>query len=99
MAAEYRIIESEGKLVVGFDTEIGRCEEDCSVATIEDIFQIADGEDCFPLPVMATISTAERKGLLMLVYSGEDGDERLLCLVEESAHCRDELMQILQELS
>mmetsp|Transcript_140010 Transcript_140010/g.355018 ORF Transcript_140010/g.355018 Transcript_140010/m.355018 type:complete len:195 (+) Transcript_140010:23-607(+) len=73
----------------------------CPVSSIEDIYTIEDGEDCFPQSIMDSLALNERARLSMIVYTIDDSSDETgyLCLVDMSESARDDLLMQLQKLS
>lgn len=95
VAAEYCIDDATGRMILTTGPHV----EDIAVASIEDIFQMADGEGCFPRTVSSKLSFGEHAALFMLVYKDGHGKEHFVCLVEESEVAKDELLNYLNVLS
>mmetsp|Transcript_136949 Transcript_136949/g.438139 ORF Transcript_136949/g.438139 Transcript_136949/m.438139 type:complete len:219 (-) Transcript_136949:450-1106(-) len=98
--AMYRICAKERSLIV----DLGARKIKCPVDGLEDIYQIADGQEAFPpSAVLATKSEKELESLLYLVYypdpSNCSGDLETLCFSESSSQGRDDLMEQLKRLS
>jgi len=83
--ARYRVDEQAGCFILelgeGFDVSLISCH----VSDIEDIYQISDGEACFPASILASIALHERNSLLMLVMRDPVSQKPIsICLLEES---------------
>lgn len=101
-AAEYVVDVDALQLVVRMSGRDGRSElAACPVMAIEDIFTIDDGEDCFPIEVLQSLTPEEKDGLFMVVHARDDlsADVTHLCLVEASRSARDDLLEYLKELT
>jgi len=96
---EYRVDVKSGQLVLKMIRSSGRQDMlSFPIMSIEDIFTIEDGEDCFPAPLMKSLSAEERAGLFIIEYTHDDGTsiQRVgVYLVEASRSARDELLQCL----
>mmetsp|Transcript_45531 Transcript_45531/g.114717 ORF Transcript_45531/g.114717 Transcript_45531/m.114717 type:complete len:229 (+) Transcript_45531:121-807(+) len=101
MSAEYFVDANSGSLVLTV-TEQGRRPESlvCPVRSIEDIYTIDDGEECFPGHMIKSLTPAERAGLFLIVISAADADiePTSVYLVEVSQSARDDLLKHLQDL-
>mmetsp|Transcript_55765 Transcript_55765/g.118794 ORF Transcript_55765/g.118794 Transcript_55765/m.118794 type:complete len:221 (-) Transcript_55765:203-865(-) len=95
----YQVLEKSGKMLVYVDTETGRYVEEFSISDIEDIFQMVDGDDCFPPAVMSALTPEEHDSLFMIVYRGPSQEDHILCLLEESDKSKGDLLQLLHETS
>merc|ERR1719210_1985213 len=100
MAATYTVDSERRRLVVTMVSDFGAAEIVCPTADIEDIYTIDDGADCFEQAVMAAISPDEHDRLLLIVCrSTSSGEQRCVNLLEESAHGRDRLLDLMQSMS
>merc|ERR1739838_711912 len=69
------------------------------IHTIEDIYQIEDGDDCFAPALLASLAPEERPRLLVIVFSLEAHcAPQAVCLLEESSQARDTLLELLRLL-
>jgi hypothetical protein len=70
-----------------------------NIGTIQDIYVIEDGEDCFPREILATLRPAERELVFVVVYSrGGERGTATCCLLEKTRECRDALLECLRVL-
>jgi len=101
--AEYLVEADSARLVVQRVSRAGRLEtEVCPVLSIEDIFTIDDGEECFPPEVMESLTWEEKTRFFMIVYASSDdpaADPINLCLLEASRSARDDLLDHLRNLA
>mmetsp|Transcript_39413 Transcript_39413/g.126363 ORF Transcript_39413/g.126363 Transcript_39413/m.126363 type:complete len:177 (-) Transcript_39413:57-587(-) len=70
MAAEFIVDALRRHFVLQVFSEGARQEMSCPIEDIQDIFQIEDGDDCFPAPVLKVLGPEQRPGLFMLVSGG-----------------------------
>mmetsp|Transcript_80192 Transcript_80192/g.225089 ORF Transcript_80192/g.225089 Transcript_80192/m.225089 type:complete len:202 (+) Transcript_80192:124-729(+) len=98
--ARYRIDVQLRRLVVSLPSGAGPSEIACSISSIEDIYTIADGRECFPTEVLASTQPEELEGLFLVVFTVEPcPDARTLCLMEASAAARDRVLELLKLVS
>mmetsp|Transcript_68886 Transcript_68886/g.178898 ORF Transcript_68886/g.178898 Transcript_68886/m.178898 type:complete len:232 (+) Transcript_68886:66-761(+) len=101
--AEYCVDVELGQLMVKAIGRLGHQEiVTLPVTSITDIYTIDDGQDCFPVPLMKSLSTEEKAGLFFIEFTVDHGasiEHAGICLVEASRSARDELLQRLFQLS
>mmetsp|Transcript_15087 Transcript_15087/g.38303 ORF Transcript_15087/g.38303 Transcript_15087/m.38303 type:complete len:181 (-) Transcript_15087:28-570(-) len=97
--AEYIVNADSYQLEVkmaGQASELGTVVFPCM--SIEDIYTIEDGEDCFPKGITESL-TLEEKARLFMIVCKTSAAAVCLCLIEASKSGRDDLLQQLQHLS
>mmetsp|Transcript_132952 Transcript_132952/g.343966 ORF Transcript_132952/g.343966 Transcript_132952/m.343966 type:complete len:196 (-) Transcript_132952:219-806(-) len=97
--AEYIVNADSYQLEVkmaGQASELGTVVFPCM--SIEDIYTIEDGEDCFPKGITESL-TLEEKARLFMIVCKTSAAAVCLCLIEASKSDRDDLLQQLQDLS
>lgn len=100
--AKYVVDADLLQLVVETIGEAGQLEKlVCPIKSIDDIFTIEDGEDCFPSGIMDSLAREEKARIFLIVYPNDDSraDPSKLFLMEASQSARDDLLHNLQELS
>jgi len=101
--AEYCADTKLGQLMVKTIGRLGHQEMVAfPIASITDIYTIDDGEECFPAPLMNSLSTEEKAGLFLIEYAldhGAGSEHADICLVEASRSARDELLQCLLQFA
>mmetsp|Transcript_101039 Transcript_101039/g.253372 ORF Transcript_101039/g.253372 Transcript_101039/m.253372 type:complete len:196 (+) Transcript_101039:93-680(+) len=72
----------------------------CPVKSIEDIYTINDGDDCFPKQVMELLTPQEKVGLFMIVHTTDNpfAEVGRVLLIEDSESSRDSLLQQLMNI-
>jgi len=69
------------------------------IHTIEDIYQIEDGDECFAPTLLASLAPEERSRLFVIVFLLEaQSTPQAVCLLEESSQARDTLLELLRLL-
>eukprot|EP00405_Crypthecodinium_cohnii_P020915 CAMPEP_0206469224 /NCGR_PEP_ID=MMETSP0324_2-20121206/30143_1 /ASSEMBLY_ACC=CAM_ASM_000836 /TAXON_ID=2866 /ORGANISM="Crypthecodinium cohnii, Strain Seligo" /LENGTH=264 /DNA_ID=CAMNT_0053942923 /DNA_START=152 /DNA_END=946 /DNA_ORIENTATION=+ len=76
----------------------------CSVDNIQDVYQLMDGEDCFPRNIIAALNKQELNQLLMVVFyphgpRGTEDVRETFCFLETTPTGRDLLLELLKEVA
>mmetsp|Transcript_51822 Transcript_51822/g.110093 ORF Transcript_51822/g.110093 Transcript_51822/m.110093 type:complete len:264 (+) Transcript_51822:176-967(+) len=76
----------------------------CSVDNIQDVYQLMDGEDCFPRNIIAALNKQELNHLLMVVFyphgpRGSEDVRETFCFLETTPTGRDLLLELLKEVA
>mmetsp|Transcript_146639 Transcript_146639/g.372139 ORF Transcript_146639/g.372139 Transcript_146639/m.372139 type:complete len:205 (+) Transcript_146639:95-709(+) len=101
--AEYFVDEDLGHLVVRVKTTGGAGRQPdtivCPLGSIEDIYTVDDGEDCFPSHIIESLTPQEKEGLFLIVCTppSHDVEPSGIYLLEASKSARDGLLKHLQE--
>mmetsp|Transcript_106873 Transcript_106873/g.307352 ORF Transcript_106873/g.307352 Transcript_106873/m.307352 type:complete len:192 (+) Transcript_106873:91-666(+) len=96
--ATYRIDHDAASFVVSWAPEGGNPSEIvCPISTIEDIYTVADGHECFSSAVLAGLKPEERGGLFLVIFAQNPTDQpSAICLLEASESARDKLLELLK---
>mmetsp|Transcript_75264 Transcript_75264/g.156781 ORF Transcript_75264/g.156781 Transcript_75264/m.156781 type:complete len:214 (+) Transcript_75264:323-964(+) len=100
-AALYHISNEDRELLLEFGP--GKPPVRCPIDGIEDIYQLADGEEVFPAAVLLSVEPQELDQLLMVVYHADlsetgTGEPEKFCFLERSPEARDALLDCLREV-
>jgi len=100
---EYRIRQNDGLLLVMASPEAEEAEVSCPLDTIQDIYTMHDGPDCFPKEILHQAGvTGGLDLLLMVVCSSSSGDSSdgsvgsRFFLVESSRESLSYLLELLR---
>lgn len=103
--ARYYIDKEICTFTLSFVFESQPLEVVCPIPCIEDIYQVDDGDDCFPPGVFNSIAPNEQDYLFMVVFSDtfaldvrKNTGFNSLCLLEETKEGRDRLLEQLKVL-
>mmetsp|Transcript_89627 Transcript_89627/g.187207 ORF Transcript_89627/g.187207 Transcript_89627/m.187207 type:complete len:244 (-) Transcript_89627:183-914(-) len=97
---QYRVSLKERALIM--DPGAGKATVKCPIDGIEDIYQLADGEESFPPSILKALKPGEMDRLLLVVFysasASTGGEPEMICFLERSSQGRDELLDFLKNL-
>lgn len=97
--ALYRIDKSLGHLTL-LAKDDRRVLAECPIKSIQDVYLLDDGEECFPPGVVKRVRPHERDLLMMVVHGGGHGKKALgFCVLEESLEGRDQFLESMRLLT